>query len=192
MIKSLMVAVVEDSGNRSPILTALDPRTLRESDALVVTIVAQDPDGDPLTYTAQNLPEGAVFKAATATISWTPSATQAGQYVIRCSVSDGTTTASGDLAATVQQKSRVIRGRIRAGAGKAVANVSVRILGNGKTLMTVKSDSTGNYRAGSLPVAPSYTIKPVASSTVKYTPASRTADLSVLDALKEDFTQSPK
>ena len=45
---------------------------------LTFTILATDADGDPLTYSAANLPAGATFDAATRTFSWTPTVAQAG------------------------------------------------------------------------------------------------------------------
>jgi len=50
------------------------------------TLTATDNDNDNLTYSAENLPDGAVFKDGTFT--WTPSS--AGEFVVTFKVSDGT------------------------------------------------------------------------------------------------------
>jgi putative Ig domain-containing protein/Big-like domain-containing protein/dockerin type I repeat protein len=48
-----------------------------------------DPTQDSLNFWAGDLPEGAEFDTATATITWTPGLLQAGLYEILCGVSDG-------------------------------------------------------------------------------------------------------
>jgi hypothetical protein len=55
--------------------------------ALSFSITAVDPDGDTITYSASNLPYGAVFTSQT--FSWTPSYTQAGEYEVTFTASDG-------------------------------------------------------------------------------------------------------
>jgi hypothetical protein len=47
---------------------------------LSFTLLATDPDGDTLTYSASSLPSGATFNPATKTFTWTPSYRQAGSY----------------------------------------------------------------------------------------------------------------
>jgi PKD repeat protein len=51
---------------------------------------ATDPDGDALTYSASGLPAGATFDPATKQFSWTPDYTQAGDYTVTFTASDGT------------------------------------------------------------------------------------------------------
>jgi hypothetical protein len=43
---------------------------------LTFAIVAEDPDGDPVTYSAGPLPRGALFDDQTGVFSWTPEADQ--------------------------------------------------------------------------------------------------------------------
>ncbi|RYD83809.1 MAG: APHP domain-containing protein, partial [Verrucomicrobiaceae bacterium] len=77
--------------NRAPVLDTL-PLTIngREGQLLEVVIGATDPDGDNLTYWADNLPAGAVFDPATRILRWTPGAQDAGTYPnIRFLVTDG-------------------------------------------------------------------------------------------------------
>jgi PKD repeat protein len=52
-------------------------------------VAATDPDGDPITYSAGNLPAGASFDPATQTFSWTPTYRQAGTYTVTFTASDG-------------------------------------------------------------------------------------------------------
>jgi len=50
---------------------------------------AFDPDGDPITYWAGNLPDGATFDPDTRTFSWTPSYEQSGVYLVDICAGDG-------------------------------------------------------------------------------------------------------
>ena len=94
-----------DSGeviNRPPVLNAIGDKSVHEGELLEFTISASDPDGDPLTYSASNLPSGASFDAQTRTFSWTPGSGQAGSYPnVHFAVSDGELTDSEDITITV-------------------------------------------------------------------------------------------
>jgi len=71
-----------------------------EGQLLQFTVLASDPDGDTLTYSASNLPQGASF--ANQTLSWTPDYSQAGTYHnVHFQVSDGSLTDSEDITITV-------------------------------------------------------------------------------------------
>ena len=87
--------------NQAPLLET--PESLYEIDEgspFVLPVFGEDPDGDRLAYFADNLPLGAVFDAATRTLTWTPGASQAGLYRnIVIGVTDGlaTVTRSFDI-----------------------------------------------------------------------------------------------
>lgn len=79
--------------NRAPALTAIEPQGVDENLPLTFTVSGQDTDREDeglLSYSAQNLPEGAVFDPATRTFSWTPTYEQSGQYEITFAVTDPT------------------------------------------------------------------------------------------------------
>ena len=80
-------ALTLNSMNYSPVLDLIEDKTVNEGQVLKFTIIATDPEGDALTYSASNLPRGAAFKNRTFT--WTPDYTQAGVYNVTFSVSDG-------------------------------------------------------------------------------------------------------
>jgi hypothetical protein len=69
--------------NRPPTLTKIEDQAIDENQPLTFNITADDPDSEDegkLTYTAQNLPEGAIFDPNTQSFSWTPTYTQSGIY----------------------------------------------------------------------------------------------------------------
>ncbi len=93
---------VNEAGNQAPVLAAIGDKEVTEGQLLTFTISATDPDGDPLSYSASNLPSGASFDPATRTFSWTPSYIQAGLYEdVYFEVTDGTLTDSEDIDITV-------------------------------------------------------------------------------------------
>ncbi|MCA9186965.1 MAG: tandem-95 repeat protein, partial [Planctomycetales bacterium] len=72
------------------------PPVLNESNHLFLlgetksfTVKASDPDGTQLTYSADDLPEGATLDPLSGVFSWTPGPGQAGEYLVRLTASDG-------------------------------------------------------------------------------------------------------
>ena len=74
--------------NSTPDLNVIGHRAMPENQLLTFTTTATDPDNDPITYFATNLPAGATF--VNEVFSWTPSYAQAGTYSITFTASDGT------------------------------------------------------------------------------------------------------
>jgi hypothetical protein len=72
-------------------------------EVMAFTISASDPDGDTLTYSASNLPSGAVLSASTGAFQWLPTSAQAGTYNVTFSVSDGQLSASQTVKLTVSR-----------------------------------------------------------------------------------------
>lgn len=100
----------EDCENLAPILDPIGNKTVNEEELLTFTISAIDPDKDPLTYSAQNLPRGAIFKifnSTTRIFSWTPSDGQAASYQVAFTVSDGSLSDSEIITITVLAKEEV-------------------------------------------------------------------------------------
>lgn len=80
---SKKTAVTINHINRPPVMADIPPQTVKENSALTFAVSGSDPDKEDqgkLVYTAENLPAGAVFSAATRTLSWTPTYDQAGIY----------------------------------------------------------------------------------------------------------------
>ncbi len=72
----------------TPRLVPVPPQYGRENTLLVFSVVGSDADGDAVQYTADNLPLGATFNAASGVFSWTPDYTQAGDYVVTFHLTD--------------------------------------------------------------------------------------------------------
>lgn len=73
--------------NRAPTFTAVSAQSVNEGVALTFQVQASDPDSDPVTIAASNLPTGATFSSGA--FSWTPGFDQAGNYTVNFAASDG-------------------------------------------------------------------------------------------------------
>ena len=84
------VSIIVEDVNRPPELEGIGDKSVNESELLEFTVNATDPDGDGLTYSASNLPDGATFSNTMRTFSWTPSLEQDGlHHDVHFEVSDG-------------------------------------------------------------------------------------------------------
>jgi len=96
------IEIFAAGSNNPPVLNPIGNKVINEGELLEFTISASDPDGDPLTFSASNLPAGADFGTDTRTFSWTPASGQAGTYPdVHFQVSDGSLTDSEDITITV-------------------------------------------------------------------------------------------
>lgn len=78
-----------------PTISGAAPTTAAVGTAYSFTPSASDSDGDPLSFSVQNMPAWATFSIATGTLSGTPTAASVGTNTnIVLSVSDGTSSAS--------------------------------------------------------------------------------------------------
>jgi len=74
--------------NRAPSITALTNGSVNENELFTLQVVANDPDGDALTYSLTEFPEGMAI-SATGTINWAPDYTQSGDHPVTVKVTDG-------------------------------------------------------------------------------------------------------
>lgn len=117
---SLVFTVTDESGgtdsktvevnvankNGAPVFNALADQTFNENQEKGFVVIAVDPDSDPLTYSASNMPQGATFDAGLRIFTWKPSYSQAGKYIVTFSVTDGTNTTTMDIIITVVNVNR--------------------------------------------------------------------------------------
>ncbi len=80
--------------NQPPSIIAPNHQTHTEGDHVSLSIVANDPDGDPLTFSATGLPPGLSLNSAQGIIHGAPAAGTAGNFTVSLSVTDGTHPAS--------------------------------------------------------------------------------------------------
>ncbi|GAB4369839.1 MAG: hypothetical protein Kow0042_11750 [Calditrichia bacterium] len=69
--------------DRPPTIQPIEDRVIDEGQTLVVQVTGEELDKEDqnrITFSMQNLPEGAVFNPATAQLSWTPGYDQSGTY----------------------------------------------------------------------------------------------------------------
>jgi hypothetical protein len=89
------ITLVVRDANLPPALAPLGELVVAEGEALNVTLLGSDPDGDALTYSADDLPAGATLNPTTGALQWKPDYFSAGTYggvVLRAG--DGNFTAS--------------------------------------------------------------------------------------------------
>ncbi|PIN95560.1 hypothetical protein COU56_01230, partial [Candidatus Pacearchaeota archaeon CG10_big_fil_rev_8_21_14_0_10_31_9] len=76
----------------APVMQSIGDKTVHENSLITFNVQGNDPDGDELTYNADNLPEGSEFKNQI--FSWIPNYNQSGIYEITFSVNDSEFTTS--------------------------------------------------------------------------------------------------
>jgi len=93
------VTITVGNVNRPPVLAPIGNKTVAAGSTLSFVITASDPDGDPLTYSADlsALPAGASFNPATQTFTWIPALGVSGTFQpVTFTVTDGGSPAESD------------------------------------------------------------------------------------------------
>ncbi|ACH40055.1 dystroglycan-type cadherin-like domain repeat protein [Citrifermentans bemidjiense Bem] len=80
--------------NRAPAITAPGNQSNYTGEVISLPIVATDPNGDTLSYSASNLPLGLSINSSTGVISGTISSSASSSYSVTVSVSDGSLSSS--------------------------------------------------------------------------------------------------
>jgi hypothetical protein len=93
------ITITVGNVNRPPILAAIGNHQVNEGESLSFDLSASDPDGDPLSFSAGNLPSDAVLTDngdGTANLSWTPGYGADGNYQVNVIVTDDGVPAASD------------------------------------------------------------------------------------------------
>lgn len=62
--------------------------SVAEGNSISFTVQTNDPDGDAVTLSAEDVPSGALFNQSTGVFSWTPSSSTAGEHVVSFTATD--------------------------------------------------------------------------------------------------------
>jgi len=98
------ITITVNNTNRAPVLDSIGDKSVYENSTLSFSISATDADSDTITYSATDLPTGAVF--ASQTFSWTPGYNQAGTHQVTFTASDSQAQDSETITITVNNTNR--------------------------------------------------------------------------------------
>ena len=105
LVETLTVTFdITEAGNQPPVIADITDRSVQETNDLLVTCSATDPDGTFPTLSTSTLPANAVFTDngdGTGALNFTPDYTQAGTHPITFYASDGLETDSTSMTITV-------------------------------------------------------------------------------------------
>lgn len=82
--------------NRAPVLASIGNKSTQEGEALVISLSAEDQDGDDVTYSVAGNPAGGVL--ADSVFTWMPTSEQGGEYELQFTVTDD---AGGEASETI-------------------------------------------------------------------------------------------
>lgn len=88
---TMSVFITVKQTNRAPAFASIESKTVKENELLTFTTPASDPDKEDagkLSFSANNLPEGATYDTLTQTFSWKPTFEQSGNYTVSFRVVD--------------------------------------------------------------------------------------------------------
>jgi hypothetical protein len=104
----LLIEITQEKTASPPVFQPVEDQEVFEDHDLSFTVHAEDPNNDTLTYSASDLPSGAVFNPTTQAFSWTPGIGQAGVYYPEITVSDGDLTDTVTVKVTVMANSPTV------------------------------------------------------------------------------------
>lgn len=87
--EEITVTVMMMAGNSPPALDPIGDRTVKEGEMLMFEVSGADPDEDSLTFSANVLPEGAVFDSGNTKFTWQTQKGDAGEYDVTFTITDG-------------------------------------------------------------------------------------------------------
>ncbi|MFC2004924.1 putative Ig domain-containing protein [Chloroflexota bacterium] len=138
--------VIKIAQMQPPVLEAVGDQSVDEGQLLQFTIAASDADGDPLSYSASNLPAGASFNSTSRNFSWTPGFSQAGNYPdVHFEVTDGTLTDSENITISVRDVSTPPPPPTSGGGGGGGGGAPTVPLSPGKTDVTKMITTEGLF-----------------------------------------------
>jgi hypothetical protein len=82
------VVITVENVNRKPSLNPIAQKSVNENEQLEFTLMGTDPDRDVLTYSAEDIPQGAALNTQTGVFSWFTSYEDEGSYTLTVMVAD--------------------------------------------------------------------------------------------------------
>jgi subtilase family serine protease len=134
---------VDDVGvyyTRPPVFETISNQTIDAGQTLTFSVLATDPDGQSLTYSALGLPLGATFKNQV--FSWSPTLSQVGIYGVKFIVSNGNLSDQKVVLITVENPNRpdlIVQ---------EIVLTSPTVPAGGQLLMSDKVKNIGLFSAG--------------------------------------------
>jgi hypothetical protein len=178
--------VAQQITDRPPVLTVPAAQVVDEGQLVTFQVSATDPENDPITFSAANLPTGATFDPATRTFSFTPSFTQGGDnkfYIVTFIATDNKGLLDSDTVA-IQVKDKNAPPTLSApeiqtgGEGTLLSfNVSATDPENGTVTLAaagLPSGATFDAATGTFSFTPSFT--QAGSYTVTFTATDSTGN----------------
>ena len=177
------ISITVGSVNRAPVLSVIGDKIVDEGGLLTFTVSGSDPDGDFLTYNAENLPPGAAFNSNTGEFNWTPGYDQAGVYAdVLFSVTD-----DGEPALTDTESISITVGSVNRAPVLSVIGDKTIDEGGSLTFTVSGSDPDGDtltYNAENLPAGASF--DPLTREFNWETTTGDAGDYSVLFSVADD------
>ncbi len=111
---------------------AIGPQAASEGHKLSFTVEAPGLDPATTTFSASNLPPGAVFDPYFRTFQWIPLGNEVGAYsFVHFEAADGTQTLSEDISITVAEGRLSVSGQTRTESGDPIPGAAVKLRGRG-------------------------------------------------------------
>jgi protocatechuate 3,4-dioxygenase beta subunit/subtilase family serine protease len=135
------VTITVTEVNRPPSIDAIADKVITAGSALMFTVTVIDPDADALTLSAEGLPSGASFDAATGAFAWVPGSDQSGSFPITFRATD-----DGAPPLSVTEDVIVLVGAIREVCPQGCAYDTVQAAINAANPHDVIQVAAGTYR----------------------------------------------
>ncbi len=142
-----------------PVLETIGAKSIDVGDTLEFSVVATDPNNDPLTFSVSPvpLPDNASFNAGSGAFKFSPAVNQTGDFQLTFTVSDGALTDSETITITVIGAApdgvTSLKGRLL-DANDAAADITTPIVGatitNAETGLAATTDGNGNFTLAGL------------------------------------------
>lgn len=151
--KKTLTITVNDSDD-PPEFTPIAPIQVNELDPVTFELKATDPNGSPVTYRCKDgCTNGAVLTGAT--VSWTPTISQSGNYVMTFAASDGKNESTLDVQIAVID--RPMRGAFAISIGDSVAAWKFGFGKDETTFDKASAEAIAECKSGACVVENTYT-----------------------------------